>query len=81
MVKAVVDIDKEANRILNILKAQYSLKDKSQAINKMAEEFGKFAGIEPDVRPDYLRTLKKIQKQKIVKIGTVRDFRNRYGLA
>lgn len=80
MVKAIVDIDKEANRILNILKAEYGLKDKSEAINKMALEFKKFVRIEPEIRPEYIRKLKRIQKQKPIKIGSTRDFRKRYGL-
>ena len=36
MVKAIVTIDERTNRILNIVKAKYGLKDKSQAINLMA---------------------------------------------
>ncbi|MBI4010016.1 MAG: DUF2683 family protein [Candidatus Aenigmarchaeota archaeon] len=80
MVKAIVDIDKEANKVLNILKAEYGLKDKSQAINKMAREFKKFVKIEPEVRPEYIRKLKRIQKQKKIRIGTIDDFRKRYGL-
>ena len=39
MVKAIVTIDDRTNRILNILKAKYGLKDKSQAINLMAKQF------------------------------------------
>lgn len=80
MVKAIVDIDKEANKVLNILKAEYGLKDKSQAINKMAEEFKRFVKIEPEVRPEYIRKLKRIKKQKAIKIGSLEDFSKRYGL-
>ena len=80
MVKAIVDIDKEANKVLNILKAEYGLKDKSQAINKMAEEFKRFVRIEPEVRPEYIRKLKRIQRQKRIRIGTMGDFRKRFGL-
>ena len=36
MVQAIVDISMEANRVLNIIKAKYGLRDKSQAINAMA---------------------------------------------
>jgi hypothetical protein len=39
MVKAIVTIDERTNRILNILKAKHGLKDKSQAINLMAQQF------------------------------------------
>ena len=60
MVKAIIDIDKETNKLLNILKAEYGLKDKSEAINKMAREFKRFVKTEPEVRPKYIRKLKRI---------------------
>ena len=41
MVKAVIDIKEETNRILNIIKAKYGLKDKSSAIDKLCEEYAK----------------------------------------
>ena len=80
MVKAIIDIEKEANRVLNVLKAEYGLKDKSEAINKMAHNFKKFVKIEPEIRPEYIKKLKRIQKQKTIKIGTMKDFRKRFGL-
>jgi hypothetical protein len=80
MVKAIVNIDDETNKLLNHLKAEYNLKDKSQAINVMAKEFKRFVRIEPEVRPEYIEKLKKIQKGKHIKIGSIEDFRKRYGL-
>jgi len=80
MVKAIVNIDEEANKVLNHLKAEYNLKDKSQAINVMAIEFKRFVKVEPEVRPEYIKKLMKIHKGKHIKIGSVEDFRKRYGL-
>ncbi|MBI2547262.1 MAG: DUF2683 family protein [Candidatus Aenigmarchaeota archaeon] len=80
MVKAIIDIDKETNRVLNVLKAEYGLKDKSEAIDKMAKDYRKFVRIEPEIRPEYIQKLKKIHKQKTIKIGTLEDFQKRYGL-
>ena len=77
MVKAIVDIDKEANRVLNILKAEYGLKDKSQAINKMAKEYKTFVSIEPRLRPEFIKKMLKRQKEKTVRI---KDFAKYYGL-
>lgn len=79
MVKAIVQIDEEANKVINVLKAQYGLKDKSQAINEMAKQY-KILVLESDVRPEYLKRLEKIRKEQIIRIGSVRDFRKRYGL-
>lgn len=80
MVKAIIDIDEKTNRLLNVLKAEYGLKDKSEAINTMAHEFKRFVRTEPEVRPEYIKKLKRIQKQKTIRIGTINDFRKRYGL-
>ncbi|HYB03938.1 MAG TPA: DUF2683 family protein [Nitrososphaerales archaeon] len=79
MVKAIVEIDEEANSVINILKAQYKLKDKSQAINKMARQYKELV-LESDVRPEYLKKMKKIQKEPIIRVGSAGDFKKRYGL-
>jgi DNA-directed RNA polymerase subunit F len=80
MVKAIVEINEEANKVLNHLKAEYNLKDKSQAINLMAEEFKKFVKVEPEVRPEYIEKLKKIQKGPHSKPMSVKQLRKFYGL-
>lgn len=77
MVKAIVEIDKEANKILNHLKAEYELKDKSQAINFMAHEFKRFVKVEPEIRPEYAKKLMKIHKGKH---RVVKDFAKEFGL-
>ncbi len=79
MVKAIVEIDEEANRVINILKAQYGLRDKSQAINEMAKQY-KVLVLESEVRPEYLKKLDKIHKEPIIRIGNVDDFKRKYGL-
>ena len=33
-----------------------------------------------EVRPEYIEKLKKIQKGKHIKIGSIKDFKKRYGL-
>lgn len=80
MVKAIVDIDKEADKVLKHLKAEYALKDKSQAINFMAKEFKKFVKVEPELRPEYIKKLMKIHRGKRIKIGSVDGLKRRYGL-
>jgi len=65
MPKAMVQISEKANRILNIIKAKYSLKDKSQAINKMAEEFAEVL-LEPQLRPEYVKKLRSIEEEGTV---------------
>ncbi|MEK6897580.1 MAG: DUF2683 family protein [Nanoarchaeota archaeon] len=77
MVKAIIDITEEANRILNILKAKYGLKDKSHAINIMAEKYEEEL-LEPQLRPEYIKIAEKIMKQKAIKVGTIANLRKRY---
>jgi len=77
MVKAIVDIDEDANKVLNHLKAEYCLKDKSQAINLMAKEFNRFVRTGPEIRPEYVEKLKRIQRGKHM---IVKDFAKEFGL-
>jgi hypothetical protein len=74
MVQAIININDDANRILNIVKAKYGLKDKSQAIEIMAE---KYAGdlLEPELRPEYVQKLNKIEKQKGIPFKNIAELR------
>ena len=77
MVQAIINIDERTNRILNIIKAKYGLKDKSAAINRMAIEYEKEI-LEPELKPEYIEKLEGINKQKSINVGTIEDLRNRY---
>jgi hypothetical protein len=79
MVKAIINIKENTNRILNILKAKYGLKDKSQAIDIMAKEYEQEI-LEPELRPEYIEKAKEIMKEKPVKVGTPKDLREMMGL-
>ena len=59
MVQAVINIDEHTNRVLNIVKAKFGLKDKSQAINMVVSEYEQTA-LEPELRPEYKTKLAKI---------------------
>jgi hypothetical protein len=74
MVQAIINIDQKTNRILNILKAKYGLKDKSQAIDLMAQHYEQEI-LEPELRPEYVKKLNKIQKGKYTKFVSVEDLR------
>lgn len=58
----MIEIPDEANHILNIVKARYNLKTKSEAIAKIVIECGANI-IEPELRPEYLERLQKIEKE------------------
>jgi hypothetical protein len=63
MVQAVIDIDEKTNRVLNIVKAKFGLRDKSQAINLVVNEYEE-TSLEPELRPEYKIRLSKIMKGK-----------------
>ena len=76
MVKAIININENTNRLLNILKAKYGLKDKSEAIDKMAEEYEEEI-LEPELRPEYVEKIKKIEKQgKFKKYSSIKELRD-----
>lgn len=77
MVKALIDITDNANRILNVIKATYSLRDKSQAIDMMAKEYEELV-FEPKIKASYLKKLDKIAKERIIHVGSIEDFDKRY---
>jgi len=74
MVQAIVNINEHANRILNIIKAKFGLKDKSEAIEMMTEQYEEEI-LEPELRPEYVEKLKGIKKQKGISFKNVSDLR------
>jgi len=72
----MINISEQANQILNIVKAKYNLNDKSEAIELVMKEYGKEL-LEPELRPEYVEKLKRIQKEPTIKVN---DFRKHFGL-
>ncbi len=62
MVQAVINIDERTNRILNIVKAKYGLKDKSQTIDLVVSRYEENF-LEPELRPEFVKKIKKIEKE------------------
>jgi len=74
MVQAIININNDANRVLNIVKAKFGLKDKSKAIEVMAQQYQQDI-LEPALRPEYLEKLKRIEKQKGIKFKDMAELR------
>jgi hypothetical protein len=74
VVQAVINIEENVNRVLNIVKAKFGLNDKSQAINLIVHEYEENF-LEPQLRPEYLEKLQKIKKQKGIRFKSVDDLR------
>lgn len=76
MVQALIKIDENINRVINIVKAKYDLKDKGEAIEFIVERFIEYEN-EPELKPEFVEKMKKIRKEKSIK---VKDLAKRYGL-
>ena len=63
MVQAVIHIEENTNRVLNIVKAKFGLKDKSEAITLVVNEYEQNS-LEPELRPEYKVKIAKIMKGK-----------------
>ena len=63
MVQSIIDIKDKDDMILNIIKAKYGLKNKSQAISMVLNIYQE-SFLEPELRPEFISKLKKIKKQK-----------------
>ena len=74
MVQALVEIDENTNRVLNVVKAKYGLKDKGEAIQIVVEKYIEEEN-EPELRPEYLEKLQKIRKGKYIKFNSINELR------
>ena len=76
MVQALVNINENVNRVLNIVKAKHDFKDKGEAIEFVVNEYIEQLD-EPDLRPEFIEEMRKAQKEKSIRVN---DFAKRYGL-
>ena len=76
MVQALVEIDDNTNRVLNVVKAKYGFKDKGEAIEYVVSEYIEYEN-EPALKPEFIQKIEEIKKQKSIKVN---DFAKRYGL-
>ena len=63
MVNALLKLNENTNRVINIVKAKYGLKDKSEAINIITQQYEEGL-LEPELRPEYKNKILKITKGK-----------------
>lgn len=75
MVQALVILDEETNRVLNVVKAKHGLKDKAEAIEFVVHKFVEFE--EPELKSEFVEKMKRIEKQSSIRVT---DFAKRYGL-
>ena len=74
MVQSIIDINEREDRILNIVKAKFGLKNKSEAVSLIAKIY-EDSFLEPELRPEYTEKLEKIRKGKYVKFNSIDELR------
>ncbi len=75
MVQAIISISDHANMVLNVVKAKYGLRDKSEAINMMAEQYEENV-LEPQLKPKFVEKIKKIEgKHNFRKYSSLKELR------
>jgi len=68
MVFAQVEISDYANQVLNVIKAKFGLKDKSEAINKFAEIYGEEL-VEREANDQYVKKVLETSERHMKKYG------------
>ena len=74
MVQNVFNLGEHEDKILGIVKAQHGLKNKSQAIELILRIYGE-SFLEPELCPEFLKSLARIKKQKGVRFSSVEELR------
>jgi hypothetical protein len=75
MVQNIIQIEEREDRILNIVKAKYGLKNKSEAVALIAQIYEE-SFLEPQLRPEYLVKLNKIRKEKGIPFKSIGELKN-----
>lgn len=74
MVQTIITLDEHKDRVLNIVKGKFGLRNKSEAIGLIIKEYEENM-LEPELRPEYREELKKIDKGKFHKFSSVEELR------
>lgn len=67
MVQAIIDLNADANRILNIVKARHSFRNKSDAVGFVLNEYAEISA-QPDLRPEFVERVNRAERGKFVKV-------------
>lgn len=75
MVQNIINLGEKEDRILNIVKAKFGLKNKSQAVAMLANIY-ETSFLEPELRPEYTEKLKRIRSEKGIPFKNIDELRN-----
>jgi len=74
MVQNVFNLGEREDRILNIVKAKFGLKNKSEAVALLVKSY-EDTFLEPELKPEYIEKLDKIRKGKYIKFNSIEELR------
>ena len=74
MVQNIIEFDERTKRVVDIVKAKYGLKTKSEAIAVITQRYEEEL-LEPKLKPEYLEKLEKIEKQKGIPFKNIAELR------
>lgn len=74
MVQAVINLEEKEDRVLNIVKGKFGLKNKSEAINLIINKYEQ-GFLEPELRPEFIEEMKKIEKEKGIPFKNIKELR------
>jgi hypothetical protein len=71
VVKSLIDLKERESRVINIVKAKYGLKDKSEALSIIIKRYEE-CELEPELKPEFIKEIEETRKHgKFIK---VKDF-------
>ena len=73
-IQSLIEINEHQDRVLNIVKAKYGLKNKSEAVEFITKTYEE-SFLEPEFRPEFVEKLEKIRKGKYIKFSSIEELR------
>jgi len=70
MPKAIIDLSEHANRVVNIVKAKEGFSGKSEAIERIVEEYEEHI-LDPSLKPAFANDLQRVRKGPFKKVKTL----------
>ena len=71
----MININERSNKILNIIKAMYSLKNKSEALDYVMKDYEEKL-LQPELRPEFIKEMKKsIKTADLIEYSSINELR------
>jgi len=74
MVQNIINLGEREDRILNIVKAKFGLKNKSEAVAIIVKIYEN-SFLEPELKPEYIEKLQQLEKQKGIPFKNIAQLR------